>query len=168
MKNFDQSFELIIEKLSTIIKDYAGYSTPTVLGKTDQNLRNFLKEKLHAIWQQFPEIIKINQSSADSKIKDNYARVISGIELLLNSLENPCHADKTFFKNINEQPDILLQIYNFDQQLVEQTEIMSDELAQLSNGFDQNELGEILYHFYDQTDGINQLLTEREFLFVNQ
>ncbi len=168
MKNFDQEIDRIKEKLSQVIDGYAGYSTPTESSRTDQNLRNFLRKKLGSILQQFPEIIAIDQKKADPKINDNYARVISGIELLLCTLENSCCADKSFYKKIAEQPEILLQIYRSDQQLVEQTEIMADELKQLSNGFDETELIEILYHCYDQTDGINQILTEREFLFVNE
>jgi len=166
MGDFDHSEESTKNELSKAIKGYRDYSIPEQRDKTDQNLRNFLKTKLDFVNQLLPEIEKRTQQSTEQNIIDAFKRVDSGVQMLLKSLKNPCYLDQAFFRKANLRPENLSQLYTHDLQLKEQVEILEDEFKQLKTNKDKSEFVEILYHLYDLTDGLNQTLTEREFLFM--
>jgi hypothetical protein len=166
MGDFDHSEESTQNELSKAIKGYQDYSIPEQRDKTDQNLRNFLKTKLDFINQLLPEIQKRTQQLFGHNVVDAFKRVDSGVKLLLEPLQNPCYSDQPFFKKANLRPENLTQLYDHDFQLKEQVEILEDEFKQLETIKDESELLEILNHLYDLTDGLNQTLTEREFLFM--
>ena len=166
MGNFDRSVELTKEELARAIKGYQDYSTSEDRKKTDQNLRKFLLTKLDSANRNLPEFEKLTQNKANKAIYEAYKRVVSGLSMLLNSLQNPCYIDQAFFVKANLRSDNLSELYDYDRQLKEQVEIFEDEFKELDTNFDDQELAEFLNHLYDLTDGLNQTLTEREFLFM--
>ena len=166
MGNFDRSAESIKAELARTIKGYQNYSTPQDRKKTDQNLRKFLLTKLDSANRKLPEFEKLTQSRTDKTITEIFKRVVSGLSMLLNSLQNPCYVNQAFFVKANLRSDNLSQLYGHDWQLKEQVEIFEDEFKQLDTNNDDRELAEFLNHLYDLTDGLNQTLTEREFLFM--
>ena len=166
MGDFDHSQESTKNELSKAIKGYQDYSPPEQRDKTDQNLRKFLKTKLDFVNQLLPEIEKRTKSSKEQNVIDAFKRFDSGIQMLLKSLQNPCYVEQSFFRKANLRSENLRQLYDHDFQLKEQVEILEDEFKQLETNKDESELLEILNHLYDLTDGLNQTLTEREFLFM--
>ena len=167
MGNFDRSAESIKAELARAIKGYKNYSAPEDRKKTDQNLRKFLLTKLDSANRKLPEFEKLTQSRTDKAITDVFKRVVSGLSMLVSSLHNPCYVDQAFFAKANLSSDNLSQLYDHDRQLKEQVEIFEDEFKQLDANYDDQELAEFLNHLYDLTDGLNQTLTEREFLFMS-
>lgn len=166
MGNLDRFAESAKKELASTIKGYLNYSTPEDRKKTDQNLRKFLLAKLDSANRRLPEFEKQMQGKTDKTISEAFKRVVSGLSMLLNSLKNPCYVDQAFFGKTNLQSEILSQLYDHDKQLLEQVGIFEDEFKQLDTNEKNQELTEFLNHLYDLTDGLNQILTEREFLFM--
>ncbi len=166
MGNFDRSAESTKDNLVHAIKGYHNYSTAEDRKKTDQNLRKFLLTKLDSAKEKLPEFEKLIQGKTDKAISDAFKRMVSGLKMLVNSLHNPCYVDQVSFDNVNLRSENISQLYDHDKQLLEQVEIFEDEFKQLDTNEKNQELTEFLNHLYDLTDGLNQILTEREFLFM--
>jgi hypothetical protein len=49
-----------------------------------------------------------------------------------------------------------------------QVDILVDEVKELDNINGEYEIDEILNHFYDLIDGLNQILSERAFLIMSE
>ncbi len=166
MRNFDQSAESNRDELARVIKGYQGYSSPKHRIKTDQAFRIFLLQQLNSANKRLPQFEKLIQNLASQGNVDPLKRIRSTVKMLINSLENPCYSDQAFFSKEDISPEKLSQLYIYDLQLKGQVEILEDELEQLDADIEDQEITDILNHLYDLTDGLNQALTEREFLIM--
>ena len=168
MQNFDQSAESNRDELAHAIKGYQGYSSPKHRIKTDQIFRNFLLKRLNTINKRLPQFEKLIQNLANQDNSDPLKRIHSTVKMLINSLESPCSSDQAFFSKKDISPEKLSQLYVYDLQLKDQVEILGDELEQHDVDAEDQEITDILNHLYDLTDGLNQALTEREFLIMGE
>ena len=164
MQIFDQS---IRDELIRSIKGYQGYSSTEHRTKTDQKFRNFLLTKLNSTNQRLPEFEKRIKNIVTPDISESLKRIRSGINMLTSPLKNPCYIDQLFFKKDRISDEKLSQLYKYDIQIIEQVEIFEDEIKQLDTENDDQEITQILNHLYDLTDGLNQAITEREFLIMS-
>ena len=88
--------------------------------------------------------------------------------MLIQSLIESSSNENSFFTQSEISHDKISQLYEYDVQLVNQVDILLDEVQELDNINGAYEVDEMLNHFYDLLDGINQTMSEREFLLVGE
>jgi hypothetical protein len=166
MKSFAQSTKSFDDSLLKSISGYDGYQSPNVRCVTDNRLRDYLTNSLQKIQQDLSQLEpKMNQYE-NHEYSETFQRLISGLKIIIQSMNNPSYNNANFFRRSNLNPGILTQIYDFDSHLVDQVAIFLDELAALNQSGDESEIGDILNHLFDLIDRVNQTMSEREFLIL--
>jgi len=165
MKSNEHSTNSVEEELRKTIKGYQGYTPPEKRNKTDKNLRNFILTQLKSIDNQ---LLKFEKQIGDQNHNGILNRVSSSLKTIIDSLQNPCYANQPFFSDSKINPGVLAQLYEYDTQLKEQIEILEDEAKLVPEIGNDNEIKEFLNHLFDLIDGVNQTLTEREFLIMSE
>ncbi|MCI0496621.1 hypothetical protein L0Z72_16585 [candidate division KSB1 bacterium] len=148
------------------IEGYDGYQSPTVRSMTDNRLRDYLKNSLQKIQQDLSRLEPKMSQYENHEYSETFQRLISGLKIIIQSMNNPSYNNANFFRRSNLNPGILSQIYDFDSHLVDQVAIFLDELAALNQSGDESEIGDILNHLFDLIDRVNQTMSEREFLIL--
>ena len=165
MEKFVGSTEQVEENLIKAISGYKGYQSPVHRNKTDKSLRKYLSSQLNDFDKWLLLLEKQIQSRTDQPYEESLKRIRSGLKMIINALQKPCYIDQDSFNKTKFGSEKLAQLYQYDQQLKEQIEILNEESEQAEVENDQ-EIDEMLNYIYDLIDGINQTLTEREFLIM--
>ena len=168
MQKFVESAESNKENIIRSIKEYQGYSSTKERSITDQAFREYLIQKLNLINKELSKIEKLLLRLFDPGNVDPLKQIRSGVKILIGSLEKPCYANQTFFKKENINIEKLAQLYNYDFHLKDQVEILNDELHQFDSNTNDMEFADFLNHLFDLSDGLNQALTEKEFLIMSE
>jgi len=156
------------EALKKAIAGYQGYEKPEQRDSTDKSFRTFLLSQLNLITERLVSVEKQFVKKSSSKRKDLIHHVMISLRTIADSLQNPCYCHHAFFSRKNLSQHNFRRLYKYDSQLLEQVEILAEESNQFSEKGDEFEAEEILNHLYDLIDGINQSLTEREFVIMGE
>ena len=168
MKNIAQTNESLGNDLLRSISGYVGYQAPDARRKTDRRLREVLSEKLQQIEKdlsQFEHRFYQQNKSADL---NPFHRISLSLKMLIQSLIETGTNNNQFFNQSKIDPDKITQLNDYDVQLVNQIDILVDEVKELDSIDGEYEIDEMLNHFYDLIDGINQILSERDFLIMSE
>lgn len=168
MRSITQTNESLENDLSNSIKGYNGYKIPADRSQSDKRLREFLSEKLQQVeidLSQFEHRFYQNNKSANLS---PFHRISLSLKMLIQSAIEPSPNDNHFFAQSKIMEDKITQLYEYDIQLVNQVDILIEEVKELENINGEYEIDEILNHFYDLIDGVNQILSERDFLIMSE
>ncbi len=166
MKSFAQSTKSFDDSLIKSISGYDGYQSPNVRSVTDNLLRDYLTNSLNKIQQELSRRGPKISHEEHHEISEAFQRLVSSLKIVIQSMRNPSYNNSSFFRKSKLSPGILTQIYDFDSRLVDQVDIFLDELEALNRSDNESEIGDILSHLFDLIDGVNQTLSEREFLIL--
>lgn len=156
------------EALTTAIGGYLGYEKPDQRDDTDKNFRQFLTSQLNSISERLVAVEKQFLKNGKGKRRDVIQHVKTSLQTIIDSLQNPCYCNHEFFARKNIGQRNLVRLYDYDSQLMEHVEILAEESNQFTEKVDEFEANEILKHLYDLIDGLNQSLTEREFVIMGE
>lgn len=168
MRSVAQANEPLENDLLNSISGYSGYQVPQARRKTDRCLREFLSEKLHRIEKDLSRIEhRFYQQNKNASLNP-FHRISLSLKLLIQSLIESFTNNNQFFNRSKIDPDKITQLNDYDVQLVNQVNILVDEVKELDNLEAEFEIDEMLNHFYDLIDRINQILSERNFLIMSE
>ncbi|HEX9973540.1 MAG TPA: hypothetical protein VGD14_15825 [bacterium] len=166
MKSFAQSTKSFEDALIKSISGYDGYQSPNVRSVTDNRFRDYLTNSLQKIQQELSRLEPKMSRFENHEYSETFHRLVSGLKIIIQSMNNPSYNNANFFRKSKLNPGILNQIYDFDSHLVDQVDILVDELEALNQSGDEAEIGDILKYLFDLIDGVNQTMSEREFLIL--
>ena len=166
MRDSSSAIESVEEELKSSINGYVGYKTPKERNLTDTSLREYLSKQLESINKRLPLLESQLSQRSGQNHKETLHRIGSSIAMMLNPLLQPCYIAQPFFNQPELHSEKLLQLYDYDKQIKEYVELLLDESHQAGDDADATETLDFLNHLYDFVDGINQSLTEREFLIM--
>jgi hypothetical protein len=166
MKSFAQSTKSFEDALIKSISGYDGYQSPNVRSVTDNRLRDYLTNSLQKIQQELSRLEPKMSQYGNHEYSETFHHLVSSLTIIIQSMRNPSYNNANFFRKSKLNPGILNQIYDFDSHLVDQVDILVDELEALNQSGDESEIGDILNHLFDLIDGVNQTMSEREFLIL--
>lgn len=166
MRSLTQPRETFENDLATSISGYGGYQIANDRSKTDRRLREFLSEKLKQIERDLSLFgLKIHQHK-NNAFFEPFDRIALSLKVLIQSLENPTYLQAAFFNQKPIDPLKLSQLYEQEMQLVNQVGILVEEVRNLDTITDEYEIEDILNYLFDLIDGVNQTMSEREFLIL--
>lgn len=148
------------------IEGYEGYQSPNARSVTDNRLRDYVTKSLKQIHQELSPIASRLSQFKNHGLVETFQRLVSSIKMTMQSLNNPMYRKAGFFKKAKLNSDLLAQIQDFDAQIVEKVGIFQDEIEILNQADDECEVEDMLNHLFDLIDGINQNMSEREFLIL--
>jgi len=157
-----------VEEIIKIIQDYKGYQSVEIRSITDEAVRNYLAEKLNQIAVLLSDAEHHIEKDEDNNLREIFDHVTSGLKTIIESLHNPCYIKNDFFSTTQRNAFKFSQLTSYDMQSIVQVEILNDESSQITDAGDDGELEDILNHLYDLIDGLNQTLTEREFVIMGE
>lgn len=166
MRSLAQSSATFENDLAASIGGYDGYQIANDRSKTDRRLREFLSEKLKQIERDLSLFgLKIHQHK-NNAFFEPFDRIALSLKVLIQSLENPTYLQAAFFNQKPIDPFELSQLYEQEMQLVNQVGILVEEVRNLDTITDEYEIEDILNYLFDLIDGVNQTMSEREFLIL--
>ena len=168
MRSVGETTELLTNDLTNLISGYAGYNNPRNRHKTDKKLKEFLAERLQQIEKDLSRYEHRFYQGHKSANLAPFHRISLSLKMLIQSLNESSSNDNPFFSQSKVSQDIISQLYEYDVQLVNQVDILLDEVRELDNIYGEFEVDEMLNHFYDLLDGVNQAMSEREFLLMSE
>lgn len=159
----EDSYLVITKKIPA----YKGYEKKERVSSSDRQIRMYLLNQITGIKSSFKEFKARyeNQQGFPVEIAKN---ISMSFKALTDSLQNPCYCNNgrvpltTFSENEN------FRLIELDAQLIEQVQIMKEEISNLQGDVPIDELKDQFNFIYDLVDGFNQLLSEREFIFLGQ
>ncbi len=168
MGSITQTNVLSEKDLRNSIKGYNGYEVPADRGESDKSLREFLSERLQQVEKALSSFEHSFYQNYKSANLSPFHRISLGLKMLIQSTILPLINNNNFFSTSKIAEDKIVQLNEYDIQLVNQVNILNDEIAALESINGEHEIDEILNHFYDLIDGANQILSEREFLIMSE
>jgi len=154
--------------LANVISGYLGYQVPETRRMSDKRLREFLTQKLEQIEKDFSAFEhRYYQKNRGARL-DIFNRISLSLKMLIQSLVQPSFNADQFFNRSGVHSDMLAQLYDYDIQLKNQIDILIDEINELDSIDGEYEIEEMMNHLYDLIDGANQILSEREFLMMDE
>lgn len=168
MRNIAQANDSLENDLLNSISGYSGYEVSEIRRKTDRRLREFLSEKLQRIEKDLSQFEHRFYQQHKNANLNPFHRISLSLKMLIQSLIESSATNNHFFTQSKIDQEKITQLYEYDVQLVNQIDILVDEIKELDNLNGEFEIDEILNHFYDLIDGINQNLSEREFLIMSE
>lgn len=154
--------------LINLISGYIGYNVPGTRHKTDKKLKAFLSDRLQQVEKDLSQFEHRFYQQHKTANFNPFHRISLSLKMLIQSLIESSSNDNPFFSQSKVSPDKISQLYEYDVQLVSQIDILLDEVQELDNINGEYEVDEILNHFYDLLDGVNQTMSEREFLLMSE
>ncbi len=167
MKSVAKSLNNSVQEIAKTTKGYMGYEEPKKRQKTDRNFREFITSSLISVSERVPNSNGHVQKDFKPSHKKALGQISHSLKTVIESLKKPCYCNQSFFNKPNITSDQLQQLYDYDLDLKGQIGILNEESMQLKNIRDDHEISDALRHIYDIIDGINQILTEREFLIMS-
>jgi hypothetical protein len=163
-----QTTESLENDLTHSISGYLGYDNADNRQKTNRKLKEFLSQKLQQV--------EINLSRFEHQVYQQYEtanlnpfhRISLSLKMLIQSLSETSPDNDQFFSDKEVNSDKISQLHEYDGQLVNQVEILLDEAQDLDNINGEYEIDQMLNHVYDLLDGVNQTMSEREFLIMSE
>lgn len=166
MKSSAHAAESAEEMLVKSIRGYDGYQLPDARSATDNHLRDYLTDSLNNINQEITRLEPRLSQYDNHGLLETFHRLVASIAITMQSLKHPIYHNSSFFKQPNLNSDFLAQIYDFDLQMVEKVGIFRDEIEILNQANEACEVEDMLNHLFDLIDGVNQNMSEREFLIL--
>ncbi len=167
MRSIAQTSDSLENDLTNSISGYSGYKVPETRRKTDERLREFLSEKLQRIEKDLSLFEhRYYQKNKNANLSP-FNRISLSLKMLIQMLTELSPNENHFFTQSKINQDKIIQLYEYDIQLMNQIDILVDEVKELDNINGEYEIDEMLNHFYDLIDGLNQTLSEREFLIMS-
>jgi len=168
MRSLTQTNESLANDLNNLIKGYNGYKVPADRSQSDKRLREFLADKLQQVEIDLSQLEHRFYQNNKSANLSPFHRISLSLKMLIQSAIEPAPNNNHFFAQSKSTDDKITQLYEYDIQLVNQVDILTDEVKELENINGEYEIDQILNHFYDLIDGVNQILSEREFLIMSE
>jgi len=168
MRSIGETTESLANDLTNLISGYTGYNIPVARHETDQKLKKFLSDKLQQVEKDLSQFEHRFYQQHKTANLNPFHRISLSLKMLIQSLIESSANDNPFFIQSKINPDIISQLNEYDVQLVNQVDILLDEVQELDNINGEYEVDEILNHFYDLLDSVNQTMSEREFLLMSE
>jgi len=168
MTGIAQTTESLEKDLTHLVSGYIGYDIPGTRRKTDRKLKEFLSKKLQQVERDLSRFEHQVYQEHKTVNMNPFHRISLSLKMLIQSLIEPSSNDNQFFTQLQISPDKISQLYECDVQLVNQIDILLDEVKELDSINGEHEIDEILNYFYDLLDGVNQTMSEREFLIMSE
>jgi hypothetical protein len=168
MRNIAQTNVSLENDLLNSISGYNGYQVPEARQKTDMRLREFLSEKLQRIEKDLSQFEHRFYQQNKNVNLNPFHRISLSLKMLIQSIIESSTNNDHFFSQSKIDSDKITQLNDYDVKLVNQVDILVDEVKELDNINGEYEIDEMLNHFYDLLDGINQILSERDFLIMSE
>ena len=168
MTSMKETTESMTNDLSNLISGYMGYYVPGTRRQTDEKLKQFLSDKLQQVEKDLSRFEHLFYQEHKTANLNPFHRISLSLRMLIQSLLESSANDNPFFTQSKVNPDKISQLHEYDVQLVNQVDILLDEVQELDNIDGEYEVDEMLYHFYDLLDGVNQTMSEREFLLMSE
>jgi hypothetical protein len=163
-----QATESFDKNLLNSISGYLGYNVPDTRRKTDTILKEFLSERLQQVEKDLSQFEHRFYQQHKTASLNPFHRISLSLKMLIQSLVERSSNDNSFFTQSKINPEKISQLYEYDTQLVSQVDILLDEVKDLDNLNGEYEIDEMLNHFYDLIDGVNQIFSEREFVIMSE
>lgn len=168
MTGVAQPNESLENDLTQSISGYLGYDIPDTRNKTDSKLKEFLAKKLQQVEKDLSRFEHQVYQQHKAANLNPFHRISLSLKMLIQSLIESSSNDNSRFTQTKLDPDKISQINEHDVQLVSQVDILLDEVQELDNINGEYEIDQVLNHFYDLLDGVNQTMSEREFLLMSE
>ncbi len=165
MRSIAQSDEPVVNSLAQTIQGYEGYRSAEKSRQTERQLKSYLADKLQQVETNLSGFEHRCYQQRKTTNLNSFNRISLSLKMLIQTLQEAAsdHAIATTELTAARAAQLEQQ----DQQLVEQVDILSDEVQSLDELDGELEIDEMLNHLYDLLDGINQTLSEREFLMLS-
>ncbi len=168
MRSIGETKESLTNDLTNLISGYTGYNMPGTRHKTDKKLKEFLSDRLQQVERDLSRYEHRFYQEHKTANLAPFHRISLSLKMLIQSLIESSSNEKSFFTQSEISHDKISQLYEYDVQLVNQVDILLDEVQELDNINGEYEVDEMLNHFYDLLDGVNQTMSEREFLLMSE
>ena len=160
---FADARQFICEK----VPNYVGYAKKEDVTLSDREIRHYLLRQTDGIKNSFAQLWELHSD------EDNFPHEIAkninlSFAALKDTLRNPCYCSNGKITSANIAGEQTEKIVEYDQQLIEHIDILKEEINHLQDDIQSDQIGDQLNIIYDLIDGFNQLLSEREFLFLPQ
>ncbi len=163
--SFEGDISLDKELIKTI-RGYSGYEKTEAREKTDQRLREHMSSQIEQIGIIFQKLsIRIEQEG-DLDIAHSVNRLIKQLKILIETLNQPSYNNSPFFNLSEVNSGVLSQLYEYESQIKNQVDILTDEVYELENIEETPDKDELINHLFDVVDNLNQMIMEREFLLA--
>lgn len=166
MRTIAQNDEQVVKSLAQTIQGYEGYQTAEKSRQTERQLKSYLADKLQQVEIELSGFEHRCYQQRKTTNLNSFNRISLSLKMLIQTLQEA--ASNSHAIAMTELTRVrAAQLEQQDQQLVEQVDILSDEVRSLDELDGELEIDEMLNHLYDLLDGINQTLSEREFLMLS-
>lgn len=166
MRSIAQNVEPIVSDLGKTIEGYEGYRNLEKLRQTERRLKSYLANKLRQVETGLSEFEHRCYQKRKTSNLNSFNRISLSLKMLIQTLQEGALDNPTIATTGIDEAQAA-QLEQQDRQLVEQVNILSDEVQSLDDLNGEFEIEEMLNHLYDLLDGINQTLSEREFLMMS-
>ncbi|MDZ7332072.1 MAG: hypothetical protein ONB31_08865 [candidate division KSB1 bacterium] len=166
MRSIAQNVEPTISDLVQTIQGYEGYRNREKFRQTERRLKNYLAERLRQVETGLSEFEHRCYQQRKTSNLNSFNRISLSLKMLIQTLQEDA-SDNNAIATTGIDEAQAAQLEQQDRQLVEQVNILSDEVQSLDDLNGEFEIEEMLNHLYDLLDGINQTLSEREFLMMS-
>ncbi len=166
MTSIAQRYETRDHNLARMIQGYEGYESADQSLHTEQRLKSYLADQLRRVEINLSQFEHRCYQQRKLSNLNSFNRISLSLKMLIQSLQEAA-TNHQAIPAPALHPSRAMQLEQQDQHLVEQVTILSDEIESLDELDGEFEIDEMLNHLYDLLDGINQTLSEREFLMMN-
>lgn len=166
MRSIAQNDEPTISDLVQTIQGYEGYRNLEKLRQTERKLKSYLADQLRQVETGLSEFEHRCYQQRKISNLNFFNRISLSLKMLIQTLQEGALDHQTMARTGIDDAQAA-QLEQQDRQLVEQVNILSDEVQNLDDLNGELEIEEMLNHLYDLLDGINQTLSEREFLMMS-
>lgn len=163
--SFEGDISLDQELIKTI-RGYSGYEKTETRERTDQLLREYMASQIEQIGSIFQKLSSRIEKEGNEDIAHSVKRLIKQLKILIQTLNQPSYNNSTFFNLSEVNSGVLSQLYEYESQIKNQVDILTDEVYELENIDESADTNELINHLFDVVDNLNQMIMEREFLLA--
>lgn len=159
----------IVSKLAQTIGDYRGYEELSERRSTDSALRRFLIQVIRELLQKLDQSFQAENPDDQERLDTSVQSTRRKLKTIRQSLNDPTYHEVPFFNQAQIPERRLGRLYDLEQDMVEETCEIQQELHVLDP--DQVKREAFEDHFLqiqNFIDNINQYLFERESLIVGE
>jgi hypothetical protein len=159
----DISFD---KELIKTIRGYSGYEKTETREETDQRLREYMASQIEHIGIIFQKLSTRIEQEGNDNVARSIKRLINQLKILIQTLNQPSYNNSTFFNLSEVNSGVLSQLYEYESQIKNQVDILTDEVYELEKIDESADTNELINHLFDVVDNLNQMIMEREFLLA--
>ena len=163
--SFEGDISLDKELIKTI-RGYSGYEKTETREETDQRLREYMASQIEHIGIIFQNLSTRIEQEGNDNVAHSIKRLIKQLKILIQTLNQPSYNNSTFFNLSKVNSGVLSQLYEYESQIKNQVDILTDEVYELEKIDESTDTNELINHLFDVVDNLNQMIMEREFLLA--